>query len=1056
MGIKCRRVDCGFRFNHRPCQALYPSSITMPAPVMRKLLRLKFIPKPKGSSTDALGWLIDIALSAETALQFAPFPYVQGAATALALVLQCVQRVNQNNGDYDDLISRIKSILQVIQKVAEDSDADMCSRMNDLLEEFEASLREIVFTVKSQRQHNDKWIKQYLRSYSVADSILKLKQKLEDARLNLLVTATFAQHASANKNFARVDQKLEFQTAIVRETHSTIAKVDHQSQTLVESARGQVQLMNKNQSDVMAAFTLQSQLVSDGLRGQDSTLNDQKQLALRQHEEVLKAFQAVKQASLVPSASVSKDDFEEYEENFQVFKQSEWRPKKTLISSDENEGSWMSSNSQVLVIDQASTVGNARYRVRTFKAANYNKPEEADVAFQVFKDHLRLHSSTRMPFLPELVGFSKFKHGPSLFFEEHDEDYVPWTDYEHPNDLSKTLLLFKVNLVEEDARKYMARHMGMHPARNKEGNRIAESVLIGPGGKVKLLGWTSVTRPRVDFTSAAVSLKLLDQDLKLVGERLKKLENREQVLRDFIASGAAFLNIKRRRLSGSPLTDYHAHLGFLYCTCCEGPKSVRARWTPHIHFSVTATHDDLGSTATTELDIGLEPKSPRVHCAKVSIAPGVTTISSILFLQSYEPVDVSIMYHTTANPHHISFEHLSEYSTQYLIRYFPSVTNDDDDATSTSMYLLIHPCLSRYGKPLFELYFECEGKKGNRRMSITPLEAESRGIFIEQQTQHCLFREFSAGKEHFPLLCQHMELNPFEEYYPQALKEHGVSAFDDGHPELDLVECDDVEYGHPSHPSAQEFSSFSRRINSATMLPSSPTVHFFLVALVGVFIDVGDTRTVTSEGDEAQITDPVEECSPYYYAPVTNALSGFPPIWQPASILANDTEALNLWANISKSVPTNIFPHMQAIKLVVGVTPTCWRPPFGDIDDRIRAIAEGLGLITVIWGSDSFDWEQATGNVTADQVYANYDNLITKAENGTFSTVGSIMLTHELNSKSLLSLRYFTMQTAVTMYPQLKAAFQHIVPIGVALNRTQPYVETNYTQPNFEQCTSAF
>jgi peptidoglycan/xylan/chitin deacetylase (PgdA/CDA1 family) len=25
---------------------------------------------------------------------------------------------------------------------------------------------------------------------------------------------------------------------------------------------------------------------------------------------------------------------------------------------------------------------------------------------------------------------------------------------------------------------------------------------------------------------------------------------------------------------------------------------------------------------------------------------------------------------------------------------------------------------------------------------------------------------------------------------------------------------------------------------------------------------------------------------------------------------------------------------MQAIKAVVGVTPTCWRPPYGDIDVR--------------------------------------------------------------------------------------------------------------------------
>lgn len=67
-----------------------------------------------------------------------------------------------------------------------------------------------------------------------------------------------------------------------------------------------------------------------------------------------------------------------------------------------------------------------------------------------------------MPFLPELVGFSKFKHSPSLFFEERqlciplfvfspaqqsrldDEEFVPWPDYQYDDELSKTLLLFKV------------------------------------------------------------------------------------------------------------------------------------------------------------------------------------------------------------------------------------------------------------------------------------------------------------------------------------------------------------------------------------------------------------------------------------------------------------------------------------------------------------------------------------------------------------------------------------------------------------------------------------
>ncbi len=43
----------------------------------------------------------------------------------------------------------------------------------------------------------------------------------------------------------------------------------------------------------------------------------------------------------------------------------------------------------------------------------------------------------------------------------------------------------------------------------------------------------------------------------------------------------------------------------------------------------------------------------------------------------------------------------------------------------------------------------------------------------------------------------------------------------------------------------------------------------------------------------------------------------------------------------------------KLIHAVLGVTVTCWRPPYGDVDDRIRWIAHALGLATVIWDNDT-------------------------------------------------------------------------------------------------------
>lgn len=154
----------------------------------------------------------------------------------------------------------------------------------------------------------------------------------------------------------------------------------------------------------------------------------------------------------------------------------------------------------------------------------------------------------------------------------------------------------------------------------------------------------------------------------------------------------------------------------------------------------------------------------------------------------------------------------------------------------------------------------------------------------------------------------------------------------------------------------------------------------------------------------------------------------------------------------SEDAFAELWYTMQVIKLATGVTPTCWRPPYGDVDDRIRYIANALGLQTIIWGSDSFDWELglAVGPngriITQQDVDNNYQSLVTNATDGMYDSQGAIMLTHELNN--------FTMSEAVKWYPQLQQAFKYMVPVGVAMNKTQPYVETNFLQPNFQQYIS--
>ncbi|KAF9475036.1 glycoside hydrolase/deacetylase [Pholiota conissans] len=332
-----------------------------------------------------------------------------------------------------------------------------------------------------------------------------------------------------------------------------------------------------------------------------------------------------------------------------------------------------------------------------------------------------------------------------------------------------------------------------------------------------------------------------------------------------------------------------------------------------------------------------------------------------------------------------------------------------------------------------------------------------------------------------------------------------------------------------------------------------------------------DLTQDAAAGDSGAVQDGTssvgDECDVYYYEPVANALASFPNIWDQATILSEDTNALAKWASIqpnvpdisTKGTPTGDFsnityssddpdcwwtatkcnepkvanvpsdvaimdePHtlgfgfddgpncshnafydylkahnqkatmffigsnvmdwpletaralndghelcvhgwshrymtslestdafaelyysMEAIKLVAGVTPTCWRPPFGDVDDRIRAIATGLGLRTVLWAYDSQDWQVgSTAGFTAEQVDKEYGLMIEDASKGAFNNTGTMILMHELNE--------FTMNQAMKYYPKLKDVFKHIVPVATGLNITHPYVEDGYTMQNFAE-----
>ncbi|KAI7890014.1 uncharacterized protein EV154DRAFT_552589 [Mucor mucedo] len=142
----------------------------------------------------------------------------------------------------------------------------------------------------------------------------------------------------------------------------------------------------------------------------------------------------------------------------------------------------------------------------------------------------------------------------------------------------------------------------------------------------------------------------------------------------------------------------------------------------------------------------------------------------------------------------------------------------------------------------------------------------------------------------------------------------------------------------------------------------------------------------------------------------------------------------------NNSVVAELYWTLKAIKEVTGVTSKCWRPPYGDVDDRVRAIAWQMGLTTVLWDLDTDDWNMpgdGGGNLSPETVDGYFESWISNRKNGTDKT-GHIVLQHELNNSTVLM--------AEKWLPQVKEAF-NVVPWNQCFNISTPYWETNFVYP---------
>jgi len=159
---------------------------------------------------------------------------------------------------------------------------------------------------------------------------------------------------------------------------------------------------------------------------------------------------------------------------------------------------------------------------------------------------------------------------------------------------------------------------------------------------------------------------------------------------------------------------------------------------------------------------------------------------------------------------------------------------------------------------------------------------------------------------------------------------------------------------------------------------------------------------------------------------------------------------VHTWSHPSLTTLTNeeIIAELgwskKVIKDVLGVTPNMMRPPYGDIDDRVRAISIAMGLTPVMWTRisplstfDTDDFNIHGGTTTVQQVLKNWENII---GNATTRNSGFIVLEHDLFEQTVEVATGYILPDALAHNPPFT-----IQPVATCLNldMADAYIETN-------------
>ncbi|KAJ7490921.1 glycoside hydrolase/deacetylase [Mycena latifolia] len=172
--------------------------------------------------------------------------------------------------------------------------------------------------------------------------------------------------------------------------------------------------------------------------------------------------------------------------------------------------------------------------------------------------------------------------------------------------------------------------------------------------------------------------------------------------------------------------------------------------------------------------------------------------------------------------------------------------------------------------------------------------------------------------------------------------------------------------------------------------------------------------------------------------PVTHFMIGSNILFNPAQFQKafnqGDDIAVHTWTHPHMTTRSNLEVVAElgwTMELIHNSTggrvPKFWRPPYGDSDMRVRAIAkEVFGLTTVIWNQDTFDWSLTSGGTTLETINGSMTQWLTGPK-----SPGLNILEHELSEQSVNSF--------IAAYPVMKENNWNLVSLAQLIGNNAAY-----------------